>query len=172
MVRYIGMPLRSVALVLILTACSGAAATTTQPPVVTIAATTSPASAAPSTSSAPSVSTTVMVIDEPDLLADNASVFVATLEEAFAGTSFEGAALDSPEVFIATAEVICVRLDNGDEIDQILVDYIEGLSNADGGGDTVSENLVSEDTAAAVAGGVLGASLELFCPEHRQLIED
>lgn len=172
------MPLRSVALVLILASCSGAAATTTQPPVATIPATTT--SAAPSTSSsAPVVSTTttIAIVYEPDLLADNASVFVATLEEAFAGTSFEGAALDSPEVFIATAEVICVRLDNGDEIDQILVDYIEGLSNADGGDDTVSENPVSEnpvseDTAAAVAGGVLGASLELFCPEHRQLIED
>lgn len=99
-------------------------------------------------------------------MADNAAAFVATLEEAFAGTSFKGAALDSPEVFIATAEVICVRLDNGDEIDQILVDYIQGLSNADGD-DTVSGN-----EAAVVAGGVLGASLELFCPEHRQLIED
>lgn len=163
------MALRSVAFVLILAACSGAAATTTQPPVVTIAATTVPAYAASATTSASVVSTTttVEIIDEPDPLADNASVFVATLEQAFAGTPFEGAALDSPEVFIATAEVICVRLDNGDDVDQILVDYIDGLSNADGGVDTVSE-----ETAAAVAGGVLGASLELFCPEHRQIIED
>jgi len=167
------MYLRFVALVLILAACSGAAATTTQPPVATIPATVaSPAASTSSSAPVVSTTTTVAIIDEPDLLADNASVFVATLEEAFAGTSFEGAALESPEVFIATAEVICVRLDNGDEVDQILVDYIAGLSNTDGGNDTVSENTVGEDTAAAVAGGVLGASLELFCPEHRQLIED
>lgn len=161
------MPLRSLALVMILASCSGAIATTTQPSVVAIEspATSSPA---PTTSSALTDDTTpVAIVDEPDLLADNALVFVATLEEAFAGTSFEGAALESPELFVATAEVICVRLDSGDEIDQILVDYIDGLSNADGGEDTVSEN-----EAAAVAGGVLGASLELFCPEHRQLIED
>jgi len=168
LVRCIGMPLRSLALVMILASCSGAGATTTQPSVVAIESPTIP-SAAPTTSSAPTDRTTtpVAIVDEPDLLADNALVFVATLEEAFAGTSFEGAVLESPELFIATAEVICVRLDNGDEIDQILLDYIDGLSNADG-----ADNTVSENEAAAVAGGVLGASLELFCPEHRQLIED
>ena len=161
------MPLRSLALVMILASCSEAVATPTHPSVGAIESLTT-SSAAPTTSSAPTDGTTTTVtIDEPDLLADNALVFVATLEEAFAGTSFEGAALESPELFIATAEVICVRLDNGDDVDQILVDYIEGLSNADGGDNTVSEN-----EAAAVAGGVLGASLELFCPEHRQLIED
>lgn len=160
------MSLRSVALVLILAACSGAAATTTQPSVDTIATTTTTPPPTPSVAVVPTA-TTVPPLEEPDPLADNAAAFVATLEEAFAGTSFAGAALDSPEVFIATAEVICVRLDNGDEVNQILVDYIQGLSNADGGDDTVSEN-----EAAVVAGGVLGASLELFCPEHRPLIED
>ena len=106
--------------------------------------------------------------DQVDPYDENAAVFVAALEESFVGTSFEGAVLESPEVFIAAAEVICIRLDAGDDIDGILQDYLDGLlSNADSGADTVSEN-----EAVVVAGGVLGASLELFCPRHRGLIED
>ncbi len=106
--------------------------------------------------------------DQVDPYDENAAVFVAALEESFVGTSFEGAVLESPEVFIAAAEVICIRLDGGDDIDAILQDYLDGLlSNADSGADTISES-----EAVVVAGGVLGASLELFCPQHRALLED
>lgn len=152
---------------LVLGACSAPSTATTvfrestslPEPTVTTEATGEPSNSAPTT--------TTVSGPVADPLDDNAIAFVAALEEAFAGTTFAGAVLDSPEVFVATAEVICVRLDNGDQVDQILVDYVEGLSNADGGADTVSEN-----EAAVVAGGVLGASLELFCPQHLGLIKD
>jgi hypothetical protein len=157
---------RFVVVALVLIACSGSTTSTTL-----IAAARPPTSvsvAPPTRDSVPETTVSAGVaIDIEDPLEANAAAFVAALEEAFLGTSFEGAVLDSPEVFLATAEVICVRLDNGDSVDQILIDYLAGLSNTDRGGDTVGET-----EAAKVAGGVLGASLELFCPQHKELIED
>ena len=160
------------ALSLVLAACSGAA---DSDPTLVDASSPSTSAGEASTSSRvvdDSSATTEPEVPTPgaevDLFVENAAVFVASLEEAFIGTIFEGAVLESPEVFLAAGEVICVRLDSGDEVDRILGDYIDGLlSNADSGADTVSEN-----EAVVVAGGVLGASLELFCPQHRGLIED
>ncbi len=155
------------ALVILVSACSVPSTATTLPAGIVSPETTVTTGAPAQVSETVPTTTTSVSGDAEDPRDDNAIAFVAALEEALAGTSFEGAVLASPELFIATAEVICVRLDNGDQVDQILADYIEGLGNTDGEADTVSEN-----EAAMVAGGVLGASLELFCPQHRGLVED
>lgn len=87
---------------------------------------------------------------------------MATLEELVADTPFSGAILDSPQVFVAAGEVICVRLDAGDSVDEILVDYLNGFNEPD--------NEMTEEDVIALAGGVLGASVQLFCPQHIDLL--
>ena len=147
---------RLVALSLIFAACSTA-------PVVTEPETsTNPASQA-ATTPAPNPTTKPVPSSEPDPLTDNAAVFVASLEETVADTVFSGAVLDSPEVFIAAGEIMCTRFDEGDTIDEILIDYLDGLLDAD-------DELAEEDVIL-LAGGVLGASVQLFCPQHIELIE-
>ncbi len=147
---------RLVALSLIFAACSTA-------PVVTEPETsTNPASQAATTPD-PNLTTKPVPSAEPDPLTDNATVFVASLEETVADTVFSGAVLDSPEVFIAAGEIMCTRLDEGDTIDEILIDYLDGLLDAD-------DELTEEDVIL-LAGGVLGASVQLFCPQHIELIE-
>ncbi len=147
---------RSIALALVLAACSSA-------PIVNepeTDATSPPAATAPN-----SASTTEQVpASEPDPLTDNAAVFVASLEETVADTVFAGAILDSPDVFIAAAEIMCTRLDAEDSVDDILTDYLNGLLEAD--------NELTEEDVIVLAGGVMGTSVQLFCPQHIELIEE
>lgn len=161
------------ALMVVVSACSTGGVeideTTTTAPA-DAPATTATAAAADSDDVPGATSTTQATndTDGADPYATNAAVFVASLEESFLGTSFSGSVLESPEVYLAAGEVICVRLDNGDTLDGILEDYLSGLlSNTDSGADTISES-----EAATVAGAVLGASLELFCPQHKELLEE
>lgn len=100
--------------------------------------------------------------NEPDPIADNAAVFVATLEELVAETAFSGAILDSPQVFLAAAEIMCGRLNAGDSVDEVLTDYLNGLNESD--------IEITEEDVIALAGGVLGVGIELFCPQHSDLI--
>ena len=147
---------RLVALSLMFAACSTA-------PVVTEPETsTNPASQA-ATTPAPNPTTKPVPSSEPDLLADNAAVFVASLEETVVDTIFSGAVLDSPEVFIAAGEIMCARLDEGDTVDDILNDYLNGLLEAD--------DKLAEEDVIVLAGGVMGVSVQLFCPQHIELVE-
>ena len=149
---------RLVALSLMFAACSTA-------PVVTEPETsTSPANSQAATAPQPDLPTEHVPGAEPDPLTDNAAVFVASLEETVVDTIFSGAVLDSPEVFIAAGEIMCTRLDEGDTIDDILIDYSTGLTEADGE--------LTEEDVIVLAGGVLGASIPLFCPQHIELIEE
>lgn len=84
------------------------------------------------------------------------SVLIATIESAMEGTSYEGAALEDPEVFIATAELFCDLLEEGMTQDELLAEYLDRLSD---GGDTD----VDEDDGL-MAGVLLGASVEIVCP--------
>ena len=123
------------------------------------ATTTSPSVAdVPATTSVPSGTTnTTAAIDEfvPDYAA-----LIATIESAMEGTAYQGAALEDPEIFIATSELFCDLLDEGMTTDLLLVEYLDRLS--DGG---VVE--VDEDDGQ-MAGVLLGASIEIVCPEYSE----
>ena len=111
----------------------------------------------PTTSVASSSSTTTTAIDEfvPDYAA-----LVAAIESAMESTAYEGAALEDPEVFIATAELFCDLLREGMTTEELLEEYLDRLS--DGG---VVE--VDEDDGL-MAGVLLGASMEIVCPENSE----
>ncbi|MDF1595555.1 MAG: DUF732 domain-containing protein [Acidimicrobiia bacterium] len=112
------------------------------------------ASQAPTTStvSRPVQSATTTTGFVPDYAA-----LVAAIEAEMIGTTYEGAALEDPEVFIATAELFCDLLAEGMTTDDLLAEYIDRLS--DGGAVEVDED------DGLMAGVLLGASIEIVCPE-------
>jgi hypothetical protein len=111
-------------------------------------------SQAPTTSTVgrPGESTTTTSSFVPDYAA-----LIAVIEAEMAGTTYEGAALEDPEVFIATAELFCDLLDEGLTTDDLLAEYLDRLS--DGGAVEVDED------DGLMAGVLLGASIEIVCPE-------
>ncbi len=127
--------------------------TTSFSPATSSSATTAPSSSAGTTSAAPSTTT---LQAEEDLV-----VFIATLEELLAGTSYEGEALNEPEVFVATGRLFCERLDEGDSADDVLTAYLDQLA---GGVD------LATDDELVLAGALLGTAVGALCPEHAALI--
>jgi hypothetical protein len=93
----------------------------------------------------------------PDL-----SVLIATIEAAMEGTSYEGAALEEPEVFIATAQLFCELLDRGMTADEVLGAYLDHLSES-GAADATEEEV-------RLAGALLGVSVEVVCPEQGEAL--
>jgi hypothetical protein len=87
-------------------------------------------------------------------------VFIATLEELLAGTSYEGEALNEPDVFVATGRLFCERLDDGDSVDDLLTAYLDQLA---GGVD------IATDDELVLAGALLGAAVAALCPNHAAL---
>ena len=94
---------------------------------------------------------------ETDGLVPDYSALIASVESAMEGTTYEGAALEDPEVFIATAEVFCDLLAEGMTQEELLAEYLDRLSNE-------GELEVDEDDGL-MAGVLLGASIEIVCPE-------
>ena len=121
----------------------------------TIASTATEVPAKPSTTTA----TTVTTVAADEFVPDYAAL-IAAVESAMQGTAYEGAALEDPEVFIATSELFCDLLDEGMTTDELLAEYLDRLS--DGG---VVE--VDEDDGL-MAGVLLGASTEIVCPEYSE----
>lgn len=133
-------------LALLLSACTAEGEVTVSTSVLDespITTTTSPASASAPTGVAPEV----------DLV-----TFVAAVEDAMAGTSYEGQALEAPEVFLATGRLFCEELDAGSSADEVLTDYLEALTGSS------IEDAAPDDLH--MAGGVLGVGLATLCPQH------
>jgi hypothetical protein len=88
------------------------------------------------------------------------AALVAAIESAMEATAYEGAALEDPEVFIATAELFCDLLREGMTTEELLAEYLDRLS--DGGAVEV------DDDDGLMAGVLLGASIEIVCPEYSE----
>ncbi|NQV07864.1 DUF732 domain-containing protein [bacterium] len=88
-------------------------------------------------------------------------VFIATVEELVVGTSFEGEALNEPDLFVATGRYFCERLDQGDTPDDVLVAYLDEMA---GGVD------VATDDQLVLAGALLGAAVGVLCPPHAGVV--
>lgn len=138
-------------LVLMLTACSDEAATSSSLTTEAVA----PSTSAPTTQ----VSSTTASDSDDGFTADYAAL-IATIESAMEGTSYAGAALEDPEVFIATAELFCDLLSEGMTEDQLLAEYLVRLSD-----DGAVE--VDEDDGL-MAGVLLGATIEIVCPQEAE----
>lgn len=137
---------------LVAAACGsdGGVAADTNPTAPSTAADTTPT--APSTAAGATTTTATATTVPPDL-----EVFIAALDESLEGTSYEGAPLEDPEVFIGVGQHFCELLAEGLTVDEVLTEYLTALEKPDGG--------VSEDDTF-VSGIVMGASLEILCPEH------
>ncbi len=108
----------------------------------------------PVPSTAPSADTTLAADSTPDL-----GVFIAAINEAAVGTSYEDAALDDPEVFIGVGQLFCELLDEGLTVDAVLDEYLTALEDEETGA-------VADDDAV-ITGVLMGVSLEILCPEHQ-----
>jgi hypothetical protein len=108
----------------------------------------------PVPSTAPSADPTLVAESTPDL-----GVFIAAINEAAVGTSYEDAALDDPEVFIGVGQLFCELLDEGLTVDAVLDEYLTALEDEETGA-------VADDDAL-MTGVLMGVSLEILCPEHR-----
>ena len=100
---------------------------------------------------------TMTVIDEP-VSREDLVVFVAAMEQSLEGTSYEGAILEEPEVYIAAAQTFCARLENGDSIVKVINDYLFELSGTD-----VSDSLPDD---VALVGALIGAGVQTICPSQ------
>lgn len=127
-----------------------AASDTTATPAITGATTTTDA---PAPTSPPSTTEATATTIPPDL-----AVFIAAVNEGLEDTTYEDAALDDPEVFIGVGQLFCELIAEGLTIDEVLAEYLSALENPDDG------SIADED--ALVSGVLMGASLEVLCPEH------
>lgn len=84
--------------------------------------------------------------------------YIEVIEHLLVGTTYEGMALESPHVFLATGALFCDRLDAGTSSDEVLFDYIESLTGAPA--DQASDDVLT------MAGAVLGSGLATMCPHH------
>ena len=151
--------------VLLLGACGGISAESTAEPIPAPApAPILPgASAAPNTTVPPAATSTTRS-PGPESPADVDIVsYVEVIEHLLVGTAYEGMALESPHVFLATGALFCDQLDAGASSDQVLFDYIRTLT----GGPVEA----ASDDALTMAGAVLGSGLATMCPHHIAGIE-
>jgi hypothetical protein len=84
--------------------------------------------------------------------------FIAAVDSALSETSYAGAALTDPEVFIATGRLFCELLDGGMTSDEILAEHLDALAAVTAGDVT--------DADATATDVVLGASTGVICPQH------
>lgn len=96
------------------------------------------------------------MIDEGDL-----ARFIASAENVVNGTGYEGAIDDTPELYVAVAQTMCVSLDEGDSVGEVVDQYLHESG--------ITEPVTDDYT---FAGAVLGAGVETLCPEHGSKIFD
>ena len=134
--------------IILLAACGSDSATQSAPglstsTVASVTSTLVPSTEGPSTTTVP----------PPDF-----TRFIAAVDAALAETSYAGAALADPEVFIATGQLFCELLNDGMTSDDILAEHLDALASVTAGQLT--------DADATATGVVLGASTEVICPQH------
>ena len=100
---------------------------------------------------------TTTVLSSHDAAVPDYAALIAAVELEMEGTAYAGAALEDPEVFIATAELFCDLLAEGMTSEQLLTEYLARLS--DDGAVEVDE----ED--GLMAGVLLGAATQVVCPD-------
>ncbi len=92
-------------------------------------------------------------VPPPDL-----AVYIAAVNEALEETSYQDAALSDPEVFIGVGQLFCELLTEGETVDSVLGEYLDALADGETG--------VAADDDVLAAGVIMGASIEVLCPEY------
>jgi hypothetical protein len=144
----------AITLCVVLASCATTGEASPSPAARTPTSSTTTRATAPSSTTSSS-SATLGTESTPDLVA-----FVAAVNEAAIGTSYEDAALAEPEVFIGVGQLFCELLGDGLTVDAVLVEYLTALEDEETG--------TIDDDDALITGVLMGASLEILCPEHRK----
>ena len=159
-----------VVLIGLIAACSDAdssdSATTEGPAAETTAAPTDEGSQPPdSNTTATPASDTASASSETDVLevSDDVLTYLANVEELLAGTAYEDAVAEDPEIFVATGFLFCDQLAGGEAPADVLRVYIETLTDGD------IEDAGDDDVT--LAGTILGTAVGQLCPEHATAIE-
>lgn len=133
----------------------------------TVASTAVTAQSQPSTSAHPLTSTSLQPLENGGAAEKTAASvdhvvteydlqrFLAAAEFAIAGSDYEGAIYESPEIYIAIAQAFCARMGQGDGIGQIAKDYLAAANITK-----------ADDEDLQFVGALLGAGVETLCPEH------
>jgi hypothetical protein len=142
-----------------LTACSSPVDAS---PAIDVTAPTQAVGPAPATqaSTQPSNPTPRPTVTPEPAPTPNLSVFIAAVNEGLSDTAYEDAALADPEVFLAVGQLFCELLADGLTVDGILAEYLSALE------DPVDGSVTDDD--ALVSGVLMGASLEVLCPEQQK----
>lgn len=147
---------RLLVLAVLVAACSSGTgtATTTEP---------TPSTAAPTTTIVTTTTTgppaTIASEDVPLVV-----LFLAAVEDGLAGSSYEGAAFEDPEGFLATAGLFCDLLAEGLSGEEVLTAYISALTAEDPSTPPTDDDLL-------LGGVVLGAGVQVLCPEFSDRLE-
>ncbi len=113
---------------------------------------------APLSAGASSEETEITLSPTPNVAEVDLVGYVAVIEHMLEGTAYKGAALASPDVFLATGALFCNQLDTGITSDEVVAGYLERLTG--GAPDNASEDDLT------MAGAVLGSGLATLCPHH------
>ena len=123
----------------------------------------SPTSLPPTTASTSTAipTTTTAVVRETLPLEDvpPLAIYLAAIERGLEGTRYAGDVYLDPESFIATGRLFCSLLEAGVDPQGVLESYIAAL-------EAESEELDDDDLV--LGGVVLGASVQVICPEFSE----
>ena len=128
------------------------------PPDESITTSTPPPSPTTSTTRS-SVATTSVPLEREDL-----ALFLAAVDGALVDTPYDGAVFVDAESFLAMGAMFCRMLSQGLSTDEVLTGYISALAAGAPGGEIADEDLL-------LGGVVLGASIQILCPAHSNLLE-
>lgn len=99
-------------------------------------------------------------IDPGDVSAEEvpeAALFLAAVDQAMAGTSYEGDAFEDPETFLGTGVLFCELLESGLTAEEVLTAYVLALPESDE---------ATADDDILLGGVVLGVGVETLCPVY------
>lgn len=148
----------TLAMVLVLAACTGPEPVAEPPQTTASSSSTSSSTTSSSSTTTTTTTTTTYAADDVPTLA----LYLATIEQGVEGTDLEGAAFDEPEALINTGVLFCGLLDEGFSPTDVLRAWIAALS---------AEGETPDEDDLLLGGVVLGAAVRFVCPEHLEALE-
>lgn len=118
--------------------------------------------AEPSTTLSPTTTTTVVRETLPFEDVPPLAIYLAAIDRGLSATRYAGDVYLDPESFIATGRLFCSLLEAGVTPTGVLESYIVALEAESG--DVDGDDLV-------LGGVVLGASVQIICPEYAEALE-
>lgn len=90
------------------------------------------------------------------------AIYLAAIDRGLVDTKFEGDVYLDPESFVSTGRLFCNLLEVGLTPTEVLESYIAALQQ---------EQVEFEDDDLVLGGVILGASVQIICPEFLELVD-